>query len=133
MLSDFDLAKQSGHPGGRPPTIHQSEPNGVIKLPCFGGRHEADLRGFARPVFFRSLWSIRCRAPQTFGRILLLAPKVSGSVMGESTLRCNVFPEYIAPEVIAAQGHTAAVDWWTLGILIYEMIVSGVCRHGKSH
>lgn len=33
-------------------------------------------------------------------------------------------PEYIAPEVIAAQGHTAAVDWWTLGILIYEMIVS---------
>jgi serine/threonine protein kinase len=32
-------------------------------------------------------------------------------------------PEYIAPEVIAAQGHTAAVDWWTLGILIYEMIV----------
>jgi protein-serine/threonine kinase len=32
------------------------------------------------------------------------------------------FTEYIAPEVIAAQGHTAAVDWWTLGILIYEMI-----------
>jgi hypothetical protein len=31
--------------------------------------------------------------------------------------------EYIAPEVILAQGHTAAVDWWTLGILIYEMIV----------
>ncbi|KAF8639924.1 hypothetical protein AX17_001174 [Amanita inopinata Kibby_2008] len=30
--------------------------------------------------------------------------------------------EYIAPEVIAAQGHTAAVDWWTLGILIHEMI-----------
>lgn len=29
MLSDFDLAKQSGHPGGRPATIHQSEPNGV--------------------------------------------------------------------------------------------------------
>lgn len=31
--------------------------------------------------------------------------------------------EYIAPEVIAALGHTGAVDWWTLGILIYEMIV----------
>jgi len=34
-----------------------------------------------------------------------------------------IVTEYIAPEVIAAQGHTAAVDWWTLGILIYEMIV----------
>ena len=36
MLSDFDLAKQSGHPGGRPATIHQSEPNGVrvSRRPC---------------------------------------------------------------------------------------------------
>ena len=31
--------------------------------------------------------------------------------------------EYIAPEVIENLGHTSAVDWWTLGILIYEMIV----------
>ncbi|CAI4773280.1 ASN_collapsed_G0047790.mRNA.1.CDS.1 [Saccharomyces cerevisiae] len=30
--------------------------------------------------------------------------------------------EYIAPEVIRGNGHTAAVDWWTLGILIYEML-----------
>lgn len=30
--------------------------------------------------------------------------------------------EYIAPEVIRGTGHTAAVDWWTLGILIYEML-----------
>lgn len=29
MLSDFDLAKQSGEPGGRPATIAQTEPNGV--------------------------------------------------------------------------------------------------------
>ncbi len=30
--------------------------------------------------------------------------------------------EYIAPEVIWGKGHTSAVDWWTLGIFIYEMI-----------
>lgn len=29
MLSDFDLAKQSGEPGGRPATVTQIEPNGV--------------------------------------------------------------------------------------------------------
>nr|KAJ3421367.1 hypothetical protein HK105_003734 [Polyrhizophydium stewartii] len=30
--------------------------------------------------------------------------------------------EYIAPEVIRSNGHTSNVDWWTLGILIYEML-----------
>lgn len=34
--------------------------------------------------------------------------------------------EYIAPEVIRGWGHTSSVDWWTLGILIYEMLVSSV-------
>jgi serine/threonine protein kinase len=32
--------------------------------------------------------------------------------------------EYIAPEVIRSWGHSSSVDWWTLGILIYEMLVS---------
>jgi len=30
-------------------------------------------------------------------------------------------PEYLAPEVLLNKGHGKAVDWWTLGILIYEM------------
>eukprot|EP00727_Mastigamoeba_balamuthi_P004381 m51a1_g13941 putative agc rsk rsk-unclassified protein kinase (445) ;mRNA; r:881030-882900 len=30
--------------------------------------------------------------------------------------------EYIAPEVITGYGHTSSVDWWTFGILMYEMI-----------
>jgi serine/threonine protein kinase len=40
--------------------------------------------------------------------------------------------EYIAPEVIQTYGHTSAVDWWTLGILIYEMIVSLLQRNSAS-
>lgn len=30
--------------------------------------------------------------------------------------------EYIAPEVVNGVGQSSAVDWWTLGILIYEML-----------
>ncbi|KAI9497632.1 kinase-like domain-containing protein [Zychaea mexicana] len=42
-----------------------------------------------------------------------------------SNLRTNSFvgtEEYIAPEVIKGCGHTSTVDWWTLGILIFEML-----------
>ena len=32
-------------------------------------------------------------------------------------------PEYLAPEIILNKGHGKAVDWWTMGILLFEMIV----------
>lgn len=40
--------------------------------------------------------------------------------------------EYIAPEVIKGNGHTSAVDWWTLGILIYEMLYGTTPFKGKN-
>ena len=32
-------------------------------------------------------------------------------------------PEYIAPEMLMANGHHEGVDWWALGVLLYEMAV----------
>ncbi|ANB13773.1 serine/threonine protein kinase YPK1 [Sugiyamaella lignohabitans] len=31
-------------------------------------------------------------------------------------------PEYLAPELLLGQGYTKVVDWWTLGVLFYEML-----------
>jgi len=33
-------------------------------------------------------------------------------------------PEYLAPEILEGKGYTTAVDWWSLGALIYEMLSS---------
>ena len=32
-------------------------------------------------------------------------------------------PEYLSPEMIVGSGHDQTLDWWALGIFIYEMII----------
>ncbi|BGP20952.1 hypothetical protein JCM10213_006668 [Rhodosporidiobolus nylandii] len=31
-------------------------------------------------------------------------------------------PEYLAPEIITATGHSSACDWWALGVLLFELL-----------
>ena len=38
-------------------------------------------------------------------------------------VRCAIgTEEYLAPEIIVSDGHSSPVDWWSFGILIYELI-----------
>ncbi len=40
-------------------------------------------------------------------------------------------PEFLAPEVLTDVSYTRAVDWWGLGVLIYEMLVGEVSQVEK--
>jgi protein-serine/threonine kinase len=67
----------------------------------------------------------------------LVTKMFSGStgVVSEPDLITNSFvgtEEYLAPEVIKGTGHNATVDWWTFGILIYEMLYGVTPFKGKN-
>ncbi|OWA51761.1 RAC-gamma serine/threonine-protein kinase [Hypsibius exemplaris] len=42
-------------------------------------------------------------------------------------------PEYLAPEILEDGDYGRAVDWWALGVVVYEMLCGGLPFHHKDH
>jgi len=55
------------------------------------------------------------------GRLKLTDMGLAKFVVGKTYTTCGT-PDYFAPELIQSKGHGEAVDWWTLGILNYELL-----------
>eukprot|EP00928_Gymnodinium_smaydae_P038221 TRINITY_DN26406_c0_g1_i1.p1 TRINITY_DN26406_c0_g1~~TRINITY_DN26406_c0_g1_i1.p1 ORF type:complete len:803 (-),score=189.41 TRINITY_DN26406_c0_g1_i1:50-2458(-) len=57
----------------------------------------------------------------TKGYIKLSDMGLAKQVVGETFTTCGT-PEYFAPEVLESTGYTLAVDWWTFGVFIFELM-----------
>lgn len=55
------------------------------------------------------------------GHVKLTDMGLAKVVAGKTFTTCGT-PDYFAPELIASKGHNLAVDWWTLGILTFELM-----------
>nr|XP_043622389.1 serine/threonine-protein kinase D6PK-like [Erigeron canadensis] len=123
MLSDFDLSLRCAVS----PTLVKSSLNcdpskrnsscieptsACIQPSCFLPRI------FPQKSKKRSTWKSRADLTPLFGALpeLVAEPTAARSMSFVGT------HEYLAPEIIKGEGHGSAVDWWTFGIFLHELL-----------
>lgn len=140
MLSDFDLSLRCA---ANPMLLKSSSP--VYETPKKMSSPCSDS-SCIDPFCLQPSWQLSCFTP----RFLTAAAKsrklkselaaqiipLPQLVVEPVSARSNSFVgthEYLAPEIIKGEGHGSAVDWWTFGIFLYELLYGKTPFKGSSN
>lgn len=140
MLTDFDLSLRCSV---NPMLVKSSSPNTDAAKKTSSPCSEASC---IHPFCLQPDWQVSCFTP-----ILLSAGAKSRKMKSDiasqvgplpqlvvepTSARSNSFVgtyEYLAPEIIKGEGHGSAVDWWTFGILLFELLYGKTPFKGQSN
>lgn len=134
MLSDFDLSlKSEVVPKLVVINSTKLEPNSIHKL-------NAAARSCALPIHpVLSCFSSNSNNKKVVNTIVVDnrgGHEIQEFVAEPINARSKSFVgthEYLAPEVISGQGHGSAVDWWTFGIFLYELLYGKTPFKGENN
>ncbi|RDX84503.1 Serine/threonine-protein kinase KIPK1, partial [Mucuna pruriens] len=120
MLTDFDLSLRCCV---KPMLVKSSSSTSTITNCMHPFCLQQDWKVSCTPILLSSAAKSRKnKAEKEKGGEVGPLPQL---VVEPTSARSNSFVgtyEYLAPEIIKSEGHGSAVDWWTLGILLFELL-----------